>query len=60
MGETTSVKGLLWQVGDGRNIDVFRDPWIPRLASFKVVSQSQGLSIKMENLIDPVSHQWNS
>jgi hypothetical protein len=22
-------EGIIWRVGDGKNIDVFRDPWIP-------------------------------
>ena len=31
-------RGLIWRVGNGRNIRVWRDNWIPRPFSFKPVS----------------------
>lgn len=32
-------KGIIWRVGDGRQIRIWRDPWIPREFSHKVISR---------------------
>lgn len=52
-------KGLLWQDGNGLNIDFFKDLWIPRPTSLKVITPSSGHTIKVADLIDPISRQWD-
>ncbi|KAL5854197.1 hypothetical protein ACOSQ4_003999 [Xanthoceras sorbifolium] len=37
-GRDTLQRGLRWKVGDGHNIAVYDDPWIPRASNFKVLS----------------------
>lgn len=34
-----SDKGLRWRVGDGRNIRICEDPWVPRSTTFKVYAK---------------------
>jgi hypothetical protein len=53
--------GLIWRVGDGKRINIWRDPWMPRGES-KKPSTRQGNSIltKVCELIDPVTGTWDS
>ncbi|KAF7135390.1 hypothetical protein RHSIM_Rhsim08G0109800 [Rhododendron simsii] len=37
-GRTTLRKGWRWCVGDGKAISIWRDPWLPRSLSFRVLS----------------------
>ncbi|KAL5756462.1 hypothetical protein ACOSQ2_021208 [Xanthoceras sorbifolium] len=37
-GRYVLCKGLRWRVGDGKNISVYDDPWIPKPSTFRVIS----------------------
>uniref|UniRef100_A0A8R7TWE4 Reverse transcriptase zinc-binding domain-containing protein n=1 Tax=Triticum urartu TaxID=4572 RepID=A0A8R7TWE4_TRIUA len=52
--------GIIWRVGDGRNINIWADPWLPRGVSRRVTSQ-QGSHVitKVSDLIDPTSSTWD-
>jgi hypothetical protein len=52
--------GIIWRVGDGQNINIWTDPWLPRDSSRKVKSR-RGIQLltKVAELIDPVSHTWD-
>uniref|UniRef100_A0A8R7U3Z9 Reverse transcriptase domain-containing protein n=1 Tax=Triticum urartu TaxID=4572 RepID=A0A8R7U3Z9_TRIUA len=52
--------GIIWRVGDGRNINIWADPWLPRGVSRRVTSQ-QGSHVitKVSDLIDPTSGTWD-
>lgn len=34
-GGELCIKGMCWRVGDGQNINIANDPWIPSLPHFK-------------------------
>ncbi|KAF7131922.1 hypothetical protein RHSIM_Rhsim09G0163600 [Rhododendron simsii] len=38
VGRTILKKGWRWSVGDGSSIDIWKDPWLPRSLSFKILS----------------------
>jgi len=46
-------------VGNGSDIDVLKDPWIPRPSSFKVISLRRGASLCVADLIDHDRHIWD-
>ncbi|GAA0182268.1 hypothetical protein LIER_30348 [Lithospermum erythrorhizon] len=33
-GRKVLTKGLRWQIGDGKSIDMWKDPWVPRTIDF--------------------------
>jgi hypothetical protein len=52
--------GVLWRVGDGRDVNIWGDPWIPMPTSFSVQSpriESMG-GMKVSSLIDQDTKQW--
>jgi hypothetical protein len=55
-GIQTFKRGYIWRIGDGENINIWSDPWIPGSANRKT-STKQGACIlsKVSELIDPVS-----
>jgi hypothetical protein len=52
--------GLCWHVGDGRQICIWRDPWLPLAGSRMVHSKSQVLpsTATVSELIDVDTRQW--
>ena len=44
---------------DGSSISVFKDRWIPRPSSFKVVTLDSGSSLMVAYLIDKPNYAWN-
>lgn len=56
-------RGLCWLVGNGVNISIWRDPWIPFIPGFKPSYNSEALATmevdKVANLINQESGQWN-
>src|SRR3990170_3865093 len=56
MAEVDSLKnGYIWRVGNGQNIDIWRDAWIPNGANRKIITPRGGnLLTKVSALIDPV------
>lgn len=54
-------KGVIWRVGDGRQINIWKDPWIPRGASRRVssVRGRNHLITKVEELINPATNSWD-
>ena len=53
-------KGAVWQVGDGKGIDIWDQKWLPDLAYNKVVSPRIDTQInKVCDLFLPNSKVWN-
>jgi hypothetical protein len=59
-GLTTLKRGLIWRVGTGEKINIWRDPWIPSSPSRTVITP-RGATIytKVSDLIDPVTETWD-
>ncbi|PNT71499.1 hypothetical protein BRADI_2g28465v3, partial [Brachypodium distachyon] len=52
--------GIVWRVGDGENINIWTDPWLPKGISRIVTSiRGNNLLTKVVELIDHVSYSWD-
>jgi hypothetical protein len=53
-------KGIIWRIGDGKNIRIWRDNWLPRNFALK---PQQGKTRcryrRVEQLVDNISGTWN-
>lgn len=54
-------KGLEWSVGDGRNINVWSEPWLSMTSALTPTGPPTELnsSLKVMDLLDPVAKEWN-
>ncbi|KAK3224166.1 hypothetical protein Dsin_011191 [Dipteronia sinensis] len=58
-GKEVLEKGLRWRVGDGTLIRIYKDKWIPRQSTFKILSQPLlGSEATVEQILSP-SGGWN-
>lgn len=60
-GTNLLLKGLCWKVGNGNNIDIWKDPWIPNIINFRLnmVSQEPPQLHKVYQLINSITRVWN-
>uniref|UniRef100_A0A2N9GKM5 RNase H type-1 domain-containing protein n=1 Tax=Fagus sylvatica TaxID=28930 RepID=A0A2N9GKM5_FAGSY len=57
------VKGACFQVGDGKSINVWKDPWIPWLTGFKPKPKNQSISLNplmVSSLINFNTKSWKT
>jgi hypothetical protein len=61
VAQLTLKQGLIWIVGNGRDIKVWGDQWIPTLTSFMIQSPRAvlGEDVKVAELIDQDTKGWN-
>ena len=61
MASVSSLKrGHIWRVGNGQNIDIWEDAWIPNCANRKIVTPKGGQSLqKVADLINPILNSWD-
>ena len=54
-------KGMRWQVGNGNRIRVWRDKWIPRPSTYRLVTPEKPSSENalVSELINRATHEWN-
>ena len=54
-------EGLVWRVGDGRNIKIWGDKWLPSPNTYTIQTPARILDLeaKMCDLIDPDPSWWN-
>lgn len=44
------MKGLLWSVGDGRKVYIWKDPWVPNMKGFRL-QHIEGVDIDREEKV---------
>ncbi|KAL0312576.1 UNVERIFIED_CONTAM: hypothetical protein Sradi_5656900 [Sesamum radiatum] len=59
-GRSTLEAGLRWKIGNGKNVLVWGDKWIPRPSTFKTISPMIGgfADLRVADLIDPINRSW--
>ncbi|CAL1393471.1 unnamed protein product [Linum trigynum] len=55
-------EGIRWRIGDGKQIGIWWDKWIPEGPDYKVKTQMDGLNwdARVESLIDEETRTWKS
>jgi hypothetical protein len=52
--------GMIWRVGDGRNLKIWSDPWISREPSRRPITPRGGsILTHVDDLIDPGTGSWD-
>lgn len=52
--------GMIWRVGDGRNLKIWSDPWIPREWSRYPITPRRGnILTYVDELINPTTGSWD-
>ncbi|XP_075654781.1 uncharacterized protein LOC142624945 [Castanea sativa] len=56
------IEGMRWRVGNGANIKIWQDKWLPRVSSHRVLSPRLFLSADMNvaDLIDSGTTRWKT
>jgi hypothetical protein len=53
-------EGLVWRIGDGSNVNIWDDPWLPRDGALKPITpRRQCIYTKVSELISPITSQWD-
>ncbi|KAG2657216.1 hypothetical protein PVAP13_1KG187831 [Panicum virgatum] len=53
-------QGVIWRIGDGRKVRIWRDPWIPRELSLRVTTtKGRQRSKWVAELLDANGRQWD-
>jgi hypothetical protein len=53
-------KGLIWRVGNGKQIKIWRDSWIPRVAYGKILTPKGNRQIRRVSELLAENGDWNS
>ncbi|KAK4404580.1 putative mitochondrial protein [Sesamum angolense] len=53
--------GCRWRIGTRHSVDVWNDPWIPRPASFRIITPNvhNVQNMCVSNLISPITREWD-
>jgi hypothetical protein len=53
-------EGIVWRIGDGSRVDIWRHPWLSRETSRRPVTpRGHTLISKVSNLINPITGSWD-
>ena len=59
-GIQTFERGCIWRIGNGEQIKIWEDAWIPSSPNRKIISSRGGALItKVSERISPVTEQWD-
>jgi ribonuclease HI/exonuclease III len=60
-GRELLQEGLFWRVGNGRNVRIWRDKWLPRASTYRIQSPRCGFeeNTTVEALIDRNTGSWD-
>jgi hypothetical protein len=48
--------GMIWRVGDGSNINIWHDPWLPKgITQRPITPRGQSILSKVSELMDPIT-----
>lgn len=54
-------EGVIWRVGNGQNVNIWSDPWLPRGVTRRPITPRAGSILqKVVELFDPVTEQWDT
>lgn len=54
-------RGIIWRLGNGENTEIWKDPWIPRGVTRRVLTQKgRNLITRVAELIDPNTNTWDT
>lgn len=51
--------GMRWRIGNGQQVRICLDNWVPKTSTFKIYSRHPDLPILVQGLIDDQSKMWN-
>lgn len=57
-GKEVIKQGTRWRIGDGKSVNIFTDPWLPRPLSFKPFTSPFQFPSKVCDLMTPIG-AWN-
>jgi hypothetical protein len=53
-------EGLIWRIGDGSNVDIWRDQWLASDDAMRPITpKGQRMYTKVNELISPITGQWD-
>lgn len=53
-------KGIIWRVGNGRNLKIWSDPWLPRGDSWRPITPRRGCILTdVDELMNPKTGGWD-
>ena len=53
-------EGIIWRIGNGENVRIWEDPWLPKgLTRKPATPKGTNLLIKVSELINPVTCVWD-
>ena len=53
-------EGIIWRIGNGDNVKIWEDPWLPRESTRKLATPRRScLLTRVNQLIDPVTGEWD-
>jgi hypothetical protein len=60
-GVQAMKEGLIWRIGNGHNVNIWLDPWIPNAATRRPCTpQGRNVITRVDDLLDPGTGTWDT